>query len=91
MGPTCQLCGAGAIGRCSPCGSVFANLLNSAGVETLVWPCHAVNPQAEHLSFCFLIETKLWLGETAGVVPIQLQFLYAHLGDKKLGGLKCRR
>lgn len=88
---TCQLCGAGTIGRCSPCVPVFVNLLNSTAVETLVRSCHAEYPQPVHLSFRFLKQTKLWLGEAAGVVPIQLHFLHAHLRNQKLGGLECRR
>lgn len=70
---------------------MFANLLNSTGVETLVHPCHIENPQPVHLSLRFLIQTKLWLGKATGVVPIQLHFLDAHLRNKKLSRLKCRR
>lgn len=88
---TCELCGAGAIGWCSPCAPVFTNLLNSTGVETLVHSCHTENPQPVHFSLCFLIQTKLWLGESTGVVPIQLHFLYAHLHNQKLRALKGRR
>lgn len=89
--PTCQLRGAGPIGRYSPCISVFANLLNSTGVETLVHSCHIENPQPVQLSLSFLIQTELRLGKTAGVVPKQLHFLYAHLGNKKLSRLQRRR
>lgn len=87
----CQLCGAGTIGRCSPCVSVFANLLNSTGVETLVHPCYIENPQPVNLPLGFLMQTKLWLGEATGVVPIQLHFLYAHLHNEKLGWLEHGR
>ncbi|KAF3842134.1 hypothetical protein F7725_024085 [Dissostichus mawsoni] len=52
-----KLCGAGAIRRCPPCVSVLANLLNSAGVETLVRPGHIENLQPVHLSLRFLKQT----------------------------------
>lgn len=69
---TCHLCGAGTIGSDSPYVSVFADLLNFTAVKTLVRPSHAENPQLVHLSLRFLVQMKLWLWETVGVVPIQL-------------------
>lgn len=91
MRPTCEPSGAGAIGRCSPCVLVSTNLLNPTSVETLVCPRHIKNPQPEHLSLRFLIQAKLWLRKSPGVVAVQLQFLDAPLHDKELGGLKRRR
>lgn len=69
---TCHLYGAGTIGSDSPYVSVFADLLNFTAVKTLVRPSHAENPQLVHLSLRFLVQMKLWLWETVGVVPIQL-------------------
>lgn len=69
--------------------SVFANLLNPAGVEALVLPAHVENPQPVHLPLRLLNQAKLWLGEPPGVVPIQLQFFDAQLCDEQLGGLEC--
>lgn len=88
---TCELCGTGTVGQCSPCVSVFADLLNFTSVETLVRPCNIESLQPVQLSLRFLIQTKLGLGKTTGVVPIQLHFLYAHLHNQKLRGLEGRR
>lgn len=91
MRPTCELSGAGAIGRRSPRVLVSTNLLHPTGVETLVCPHRIKNPQPEHLSLRFLIQAKLWLRKSPGVVAVQLQFFDAPLHDKELGGLKRRR
>lgn len=87
MRPTCQLHGAGAVRRCPPRVSVFADLLNPAGVEALVHPAHIENPQPVHLPLRLLNQAKLWLVEAPGVVPVQLQLLDAQLCDEELGGL----
>lgn len=67
---------------------MLANLLNSAAVEALVHPGHVENPQPIRLPLRLLEQAKFRLGEPPGVVPIQLQFLDAQLGDEKLGGLR---
>lgn len=85
--PTCQLHGAGAVGRRPPRVPVLADLLNPAGVEALVRPAHVGNPQPVHLPLRLLNQAELRLGEAAGVVAVQLQPLDAQLCDEELGGL----
>lgn len=81
MRPTCELCGAAAIGRRPPCVSESPDLLHPAAVEALVCEHHVADAQPEHFPLRLLIQPELQLGEAAGVVPVQLQLLDARLGD----------